>query len=206
VHRLYDYSAALTWLDQAIGHDPSDVEAHYWKWRVLYFAKIDGEDTVDEQRAALEACVAASSSSTLPAGLKEMYSGVCGASHAHVRGKDPAPYRRTVRRSIKHGAPPAFAHFLVGWIDALTAQRTGNESDWYRAIDSFTRSLAEEPRFAHNLYYRGLSWDKVGRKDNMLNDLYDFMVLAPDAPEASYARAVVCRQDSKLPGCRSNGN
>ena len=29
---------------------------------------------------------------------------------------------------------------------------------------------------------------------------------APDAPEASYARAVVCRHDSKLPGCRSNGH
>ena len=45
--------------------------------------------------------------------------------------------------------------------------------------------------FAHAYYYRGLCWDKLGRKDKMLSDLDRFVSLAPNAPEAERAAAIL---------------
>lgn len=204
VRRFPGYGAALVWINQALFHDPFDVEAHYWKWRILYFARFGGEETSDAQKTAVEACVDAYDSSTIPAGLRDMYGGFCRALSAHLKGGDLAPHRLTVERSLRQGSPPALTHFLLGWIDASAAQRTGKAVDWNRAIGSFTTSLERDPGVVHNRYYRGLSWDKVGRKDNCLNDLYDFLALAPDAPQAGIARAIVCRNASHLPACQSN--
>jgi regulator of sirC expression with transglutaminase-like and TPR domain len=40
-------------------------------------------------------------------------------------------------------------------------------------------------------YYRGLAYDKLGRKDLMVLDLDRFVKLAPGAPESERARAVL---------------
>ena len=39
--------------------------------------------------------------------------------------------------------------------------------------------------------YRGLAEDKLGRKDNLINDLDQFVRLAPNSPEAETARAIL---------------
>jgi hypothetical protein len=40
-------------------------------------------------------------------------------------------------------------------------------------------------------YWRGMAWDKIGRKDNMLIDLDQFVKLAPNAPNAGKAQALL---------------
>jgi len=48
-----------------------------------------------------------------------------------------------------------------------------------------------ESGLAYAYYYRGLAAEKLGRKDLLINDLDRFLALAPNAPEAAQARALL---------------
>jgi Tfp pilus assembly protein PilF len=65
------------------------------------------------------------------------------------------------------------------------------EKQWQKAKDALDKVVAADPKYAHAHYYRGLAWDKLGRKDNMLIDMDTFVKLAPDSPEASKAQALL---------------
>jgi regulator of sirC expression with transglutaminase-like and TPR domain len=62
---------------------------------------------------------------------------------------------------------------------------------WEAARNVLGEVVELDPSFAHAYFYRGLSWDKLKRKDNMLVDLDRFVKLADNAPEASTARALL---------------
>ena len=67
------------------------------------------------------------------------------------------------------------------------------QENWKAAKDSFDAVHELDPRYAHLYFYRALAWDKLGRKDQMINDLDQFVRLAPNSNEAKTARAILRR-------------
>jgi tetratricopeptide (TPR) repeat protein len=62
------------------------------------------------------------------------------------------------------------------------------DSKWQLATEAFTELEKADPKFAHLYFYRGVAWGRRDRKDLMLNDMENFLALAPNAPEADIAR------------------
>ncbi len=67
------------------------------------------------------------------------------------------------------------------------------QENWKAAKDSFDAVHELDPRYAHLYFYRALAWDKLGRKDQMINDMDQFVRLAPNSNEAKTARALLQR-------------
>jgi tetratricopeptide (TPR) repeat protein len=65
------------------------------------------------------------------------------------------------------------------------------DQQWGPARQAFDAAIEDEASFAPSYYWRAMAWDKLGRKDNMLIDLDQFVKLAPDAPDAGKAKAVL---------------
>ncbi|MGC8917078.1 MAG: tetratricopeptide repeat protein [Thermoanaerobaculum sp.] len=59
------------------------------------------------------------------------------------------------------------------------------------AFDTLSKVLEANSGMAYAYYYRGLAADKLGKKDVLINDMGRFLYLAPNAPEASKAQAIV---------------
>ncbi len=62
---------------------------------------------------------------------------------------------------------------------------------WQEAVDALTKALEKHKGIAYAYYYRGLAAEKLGRKDLLINDMSRFVALAPNAPEASRAQAIL---------------
>jgi tetratricopeptide (TPR) repeat protein len=62
---------------------------------------------------------------------------------------------------------------------------------WQEAVDALTKALEKNKGIAYAYYYRGLAAEKLGRKDLLINDMGRFLALAPNAPEASRAQAIL---------------
>ncbi|HYO16469.1 MAG TPA: tetratricopeptide repeat protein [Thermoanaerobaculia bacterium] len=65
------------------------------------------------------------------------------------------------------------------------------QENWPAALEQLNRAVEENPRIALAYYYRGLVQEKLGRKDLLVNDMETFLKLAPQAPEAELAKAVL---------------
>jgi tetratricopeptide (TPR) repeat protein len=65
------------------------------------------------------------------------------------------------------------------------------QGKWQEAVDLLTQALAANSGIAYAYYYRGLAQDKLGKKDQLVLDMNRFLSLAPQAPEAVQAHAVV---------------
>ena len=65
------------------------------------------------------------------------------------------------------------------------------QQSWQAASDALDQAIAADSGLAYAYYYRGLVSDKLGRKDRMANDMDRFLALAPNAPEADQARAIL---------------
>ncbi|MCK6683101.1 MAG: tetratricopeptide repeat protein [Thermoanaerobaculia bacterium] len=65
------------------------------------------------------------------------------------------------------------------------------QQKWPEAVDFFTKSIEKDGGWAYAYYYRALSQEKLGKKDQLVNDMNRFLKLAPDAPEASRAKQIV---------------
>ncbi len=65
------------------------------------------------------------------------------------------------------------------------------EGKWQEAVDLLTRALDTNSGLAYAYYYRGLAQDKLGKKDQLVLDMDRFLKLAPKAPEADKAQAIV---------------
>lgn len=59
------------------------------------------------------------------------------------------------------------------------------------SVAHFDRTLQLSPDMAYAYFYRGMSQDRAGRKDLLVADMERFLRLAPEAPEAERARAIV---------------
>src|SRR5262249_33718188 len=79
---------------------------------------------------------------------------------------------------------PALIPYQIG----VTRSFQGN---WAAAADQLSQAIAMDSGLAMAYFYRGLAQDKLGRKDLLVNDMSRFVALAPNAPEADSAQAVL---------------
>ena len=79
---------------------------------------------------------------------------------------------------------PALIPYQIGVTRAF-------QQSWQAALDQLSRAIELDSGLAYAYYYRGLCYDKLGRKDLLVNDMERFLALAPNAPEAEQARAVL---------------
>ncbi|HEV8629198.1 MAG TPA: tetratricopeptide repeat protein [Thermoanaerobaculia bacterium] len=79
---------------------------------------------------------------------------------------------------------PALIPFQIGVTRAF-------QGSWQAAADQLDRAIEADSGLAYAYYYRGMVQDKLGHKDRLVNDMDRFLALAPDAPEADQARAVL---------------
>lgn len=101
-----------------------------------------------------------------------------------VRAKEFAKARKALQKAKRGGFDPAMVHHQVGLSYLFDKQ-------WEKARREFDKGLEIGPRYAPMYYWRGMAWDKIGRKDNMLIDLDQYVKLAPNAPDAGKARALL---------------
>jgi tetratricopeptide (TPR) repeat protein len=82
-----------------------------------------------------------------------------------------------------------------GFDPAMVSHQMGNaylfQQRWQEAKDAFDRGLAADPRYAPMYFWRAMAWEKLGRKDNLLLDLDQYLKLAPNGPEAAKARTLL---------------
>jgi len=79
---------------------------------------------------------------------------------------------------------PALIPYQIGVTRAF-------QENWPAAAEQLSNAINQDSGLAYAYYYRGLAQDKLGRKDLLVNDLERFLALAPNAPEADRARAVL---------------
>lgn len=65
------------------------------------------------------------------------------------------------------------------------------QGKWQEAFDALSKALDRNKGIAYAYYYRGLTAEKLNRKDVLINDMSRFLALAPNAPEASRAQAIL---------------
>jgi tetratricopeptide (TPR) repeat protein len=103
---------------------------------------------------------------------------------ALVRLKSYEPAMTALQRAEAGGFDPAMVSHQIG--NAYLFQQR-----WQEAKDAFDRGLAADPRYAPMYFWRAMAWEKLGRKDNMLLDLDQYLKLAPTGPEAGKARTLL---------------
>lgn len=65
------------------------------------------------------------------------------------------------------------------------------KQNWGAAVEQLNRAIEMDSGLAYAYYYRGVAQDKLGRKDQLVNDMNRFLALAPNAPEAEQAKAIL---------------
>lgn len=103
---------------------------------------------------------------------------------ALVRAKKFGEARDALLIAVRGGFDPAMVNYQIG-LSYLFGE------SWEQARAAFDLGLAVDPRFAPMYFWRAMAWDKLGRKDNMLLDLDQYVKLAPNGPDAGKARAVL---------------
>ena len=101
-----------------------------------------------------------------------------------VRAKRYEEARRALRLAVRAGFDEPMVNHQIG-LSYLFADK------WTEAKDAFDLGLSVDPRYAPMYFYRAMAWDKLGRKDNMLIDLDQYVKLAPNGPDAGFATAVL---------------
>jgi tetratricopeptide (TPR) repeat protein len=65
------------------------------------------------------------------------------------------------------------------------------QEKWTDGVDQLNKAIEMDSGIAYAYYYRGLAAEKLGRKDLLVNDMERFLALAPNAPEADRAKAIL---------------
>lgn len=105
-----------------------------------------------------------------------------GASLVRLKKFEEA--RTALRIAVRGGFDEAMVNHQIGLSYMFSGQ-------WAPAKDAFDLGLSVNPQYAPMYFWRGMAWEKLGRKDNMLIDLDQFVKLAPNSPEAGKARTVL---------------
>jgi hypothetical protein len=103
---------------------------------------------------------------------------------ALVRTKKYPQARDALVMAVRAGFDPAMVNHQIG-LSYLYAE------SWQQAKVAFDIGLAVDPRYAPMYFWRAMAWEKMGRKDNLLLDLDQYLKLAPNGPYAGKARAVL---------------
>jgi tetratricopeptide (TPR) repeat protein len=83
-----------------------------------------------------------------------------------------------------HAPQPALIPYQLGVAYYL-------KGSWDAAAEQLDRAISMDSGLAYAYYYRGRANDKRNRKDLLVNDMSRFLALAPNAPEAPQAQAIL---------------
>jgi tetratricopeptide (TPR) repeat protein len=170
-------SDALAMLAGAAKADARDPAPEYYRGEVLYWLKKNGDAAKAWQTAADRAKAALAAA---PDDARAAY--YRGA--ALVRLQKTQEARQALQSAADHGYDPLLTTYQTGLSYFV-------EGQWTKAQDTLGAVLALESRFAYAYFYRGLAASKLGRKDSMINDLNQFVKLAPNAPDAGIAKSLL---------------
>jgi tetratricopeptide (TPR) repeat protein len=79
---------------------------------------------------------------------------------------------------------PALIPYQIGVTQAF-------KENWAAAAEQLGKAIEMDSGLAYAYYYRGLAQEKMGRKDLLVNDMERFLAIAPNAPEADRAKAIL---------------
>lgn len=82
------------------------------------------------------------------------------------------------------GPEPALIPYQIGVTQAF-------KENWGAAAEQLGKAIEMDSGLAYAYYYRGLAQEKLGRKDLLVNDMERFLAIAPNAPEADRAKAIL---------------
>jgi tetratricopeptide (TPR) repeat protein len=154
-----------------------DEVASFYRGEVLYHQKKRGEAYAAWQAAAEGA---GEKTAANPKDATAQF--YLGASL--VRAKEFGNARKALKKAKREGFDPAMVQHQVGLSYLFDKQ-------WEKARREFDKGLEIDPRYAPMYFWRAMAWDKLGRTDNMLIDLDQYVNLAPNAPDAGKARALL---------------
>ncbi len=154
-----------------------DEVATYYRGEVLY-----QQSKRKEAHAAWQAAAEAAREKTAADPKDATAQFYLGASL--IRAKEFGKARKALKKAKRGGFDPAMVHHQVGLSYLFDGQ-------WEKARREFDEGLDIDPRYAPMYFWRAMAWDKIGRKDNMLIDLDQYVKLAPKAPDAGKARALL---------------
>lgn len=154
-----------------------DPVASFWEGELLYLQSKNQEALAAWQKASTRASAIVKNDPTNA--TAQFYLGA-----ALVRQKKYEPALKALRIAVRGGFDEAMVNHQIGFMYLL-------QGKWQEAKDAFDVGLRVNPRFAPMYYWRAMAWDKLGRKDNLLLDLDQYVKLAPNGPEAGKARAVL---------------
>jgi len=167
----------LAILDKQAKKNPQDPVSEFYRGEVLKWTGEAGKAKTAWQNARDRAQAQVSKNSR--DARAQFYLG-----SSLVRLKNATAARKALKKAGKFGFDKAMVDFQIGLTFLI-------EENWEAAKNSFDAVHESDPRYAHLYYYRGLAWDKLGRKDNALIDLDQFVKLAPNSPEAKTAKALL---------------
>jgi tetratricopeptide (TPR) repeat protein len=173
--KKYDESAAV--LRKAAEAGPADPRVPFWLGETLLRAKKTA-DADAAFKSALELAAAAVAARPGDAGAFL----VQGSALSRLRRYDEAMVALGKARELDGGSPETL--YQMGATRAF-------QQKWTDAVTFLTQSLEKDTGMALAYYYRALAQEKLGRKDLMVVDLDRFVKVAPAAPEADRARALL---------------
>jgi tetratricopeptide (TPR) repeat protein len=168
---------ATTLLQEAAEANPSDPAPQYYLGEVQHWRQRP-EAAATSWRAAKKRAKALVKENAADARAQYYF----GAAQVRLEQFGAA---RTALEAAREGEfDPALVQYQLGLSYVI-------EKRWQDAVNTFDALAEIDPTFAHLYFYRGLAWDKLDRKDKMLNDWSSFVGLAPGAPEAAIAQTML---------------
>jgi len=168
---------ALKILERQIEKNPADPVAEYYRGEVLRWLDQNDKAKASWTKAKDKAAARVADNGRNP--TAQYYLGA-----ALVRLKQPDAARKALKKALKTDFNKPMVDLQMGLSYML-------QNNWKAAKASFDEVHELDPRYAHLYYFRGLASDKLGQKDQLLDDLDQFVKLAPNSPEAKKARAIL---------------
>lgn len=160
------YGEAESQLRKAVELAPSDPAAQVWLGEVYLRQRNQGAADGAFRRAA-----------ELAEARGDNY-------HLGVARQRLRQYDQAVSALERAGSAGALAPYQIGVTRLFQEQ-------WQPALDQLTRAIEMDSGLAYAYYHRGLAAEKLNRKDLLVNDMERFLQLAPNAPEAERAKAIL---------------
>ena len=164
-------------LDKATKKNTFDAVASFFEGEILY-----QRDKRDEAKAAWK--TAADRAAEMVALDKNDPTAQFYLGAASIRLKNFGEARKALKIALRKDFDAAMVHHQLGLSYLFQEQ-------WSKAKKEFDKGLEVKERYAPMYFWRAMAWEKMGRKDNMLIDLDQYIKLAPTGPEAGKARAVL---------------
>lgn len=173
------YEESLALLRKAVALAPADPEAHVWLGETLLRQKKQAEADAAFQKA-IDLATPKVAGDIAGKDFTSRY--WMGVAQQRRRAFDKSAETLTKLLELQP------THLMATYQLGLTRAFQGR---WADAVTLLTRALEGDSGIAYAYYYRALAQDKLGHKDQLVLDMERFLALAPNAPEAERARAVV---------------